>query len=85
MPAMTITLSPSLDRRIKEKVQAGGYASADDFVLLALERECAGDEVNEWVRACAEEGFAQLDAGAAVEMTRHDFMQWLHQRRPSRA
>ena len=82
---MTITLSPALDRLIKEKVRAGHYASADDFVIHALEREFAGDEVNEWVRACAEEGFAQLDAGASVEMTRHGFLQWLDQRQPSRA
>ena len=83
--ALTVTLSPSLDRFVKEKVQAEGYASADDFGMHALERKCAGDEVDEWVRACAEEGFAQLDAGASVEMTRHDFMQWLHQSQPSRA
>lgn len=78
---MTITLSPSLDRLLKEKVQAGRYASADDAVVQALEREFAGDEVNEWVRACAEEGFAQLDAGDAVEMTRSNFMLWLANRR----
>lgn len=77
---MTITLSSALDRLIEDKVQAGRYASADAFVEQALEREFIGDEVNEWVRARAAEGFAQLDAGASVEMTRHDFVQWLNER-----
>jgi antitoxin ParD1/3/4 len=82
---MTITLQPPMDRLIAEKVQTGRYSSADQLVRQALEHELAGDEVNEWMRACAAEGFAQLDAGAAVEMNRDDFMQWLHQRRTSPA
>ncbi len=77
---MTVTLSPHLNRLVTEQVLTGRYASADDLVNAAVEHELAGDEVNAWLRSCAAEGFAQLDAGESVEMTRSDFMQWMANR-----
>ena len=77
---MTVTLSPHLNPLVNEQVRTGRYASADELVNTAVEHELAGDEVSVWLRACAAEGFAQLDAGDSEEMTRSGFMQWLASR-----
>ncbi len=78
---MTITLPPALDRIVRDKVNAGLYASETELVCEALRREFARDVVQEWVRAQASEGFAQLDAGESVDLTREELMTRLAQRR----
>jgi putative addiction module CopG family antidote len=78
---MTITLPPALDRIVRDKVNSGLYASESDLVCEALRREFSREAMHDWVRAKAAEGFAQLDAGNAVEMTREEFMKRLADRR----
>ena len=56
MSAMTITLPPALDRIVRDKVNAGLYASETELVCVALRREFARDAVHEWVRTQAAEG-----------------------------
>ena len=83
MSAMTITLPPALDRIVRDKVNAGLYASETELVCEALRREFARDAVHEWVRAQAAEGFAQLDAGESEELSREELMDRLAKRRAS--
>jgi antitoxin ParD1/3/4 len=78
---MTITLPPALDRIVRDKVNAGLYASESELVCEALRREFARDTVHEWVRAQAADGFAQLDTGESVDLTREELMGRLAQRR----
>ena len=80
---MTITLPPALDRIVRDKVNAGLYASEMELVCEALRREFARDAVHEWVRVQAAEGFAQLDAGESEELSREELMDRLTQRRAS--
>ena len=78
---MNITLPPALDRIVRDKVNAGLYASESELVCEALRREFARDAVHEWVRAQATDGFAQLDAGECEDISREELMGRLAQRR----
>ena len=78
---MTIILPPALDRIVRDKVNSGLYASESELVCEALRREFARDAVQEWVRAQAADGFAQLDAGDFEDITRDELMARLAQRR----
>ncbi|MEO7319178.1 MAG: hypothetical protein ABIZ56_09335 [Chthoniobacteraceae bacterium] len=79
--AMTITLPPALDRIVRDKVNAGLYASGTDLVCEALRCEFARDVVHEWVRVQAADGFAQLEAGEFEDLSREELMGRLSQRR----
>ena len=85
MSAMTITLPPALDRIVRDKVNAGLYASETELVCEALRREFARDTVHEWVRVQAAEGFAQLEAGEFEDLSREEMMGRLAQRRAARS
>ena len=78
---MNITLPPALDRIVRDKVNAGLYASESELVCEALRREFARDAVHEWVRAQAADGFPQLDAGESEDISREELMARLAQRR----
>jgi antitoxin ParD1/3/4 len=78
---MNITLPPALDRIVRDKVNAGLYASESELVCEALRREFARDAVHEWVRAQAADGFVQLDAGESEDISREELMARLAQRR----
>ena len=78
---MTITLPPALDRIVRDKVNAGLYASESELVCEALRREFARDAVHEWVRAQAADGFSQLDAGESEDISREELMGRIAQRR----
>ena len=78
---MIITLPPALDRIVRDKVNAGLYASESELVCEALRREFARDAVHEWARAQAADGFAQLDAGESEDISREELMGRLAQRR----
>lgn len=78
---MNITLPPALDRIVRDKVNAGLYANESELVCEALRREFARDAVHGWVRAQAADGFAQLDAGEAEDISREELLGRLAQRR----
>ena len=77
---MQITLTPELDRIVEEKVTSGLYESPSEVVRealrLMLERESALD----WLRHEAAAGFAQLDSGEVVEISRDDFLAEMRER-----
>ena len=78
---MNVTLPPALDRIVREKVNAGLYASESELVCEALRHEFARDAVQEWVRAQAAAGFVEIDAGESEELSREELMGRLAQRR----
>ena len=78
---MNITLPPALDRIVRDKVNAGLYASETELVCEALRHEFARDAAHEWVRTQAADGFAQLAAGECEEITREELMSRLALRR----
>ncbi|MDZ4289895.1 MAG: hypothetical protein U0984_18160 [Prosthecobacter sp.] len=78
---MTITLPPTLDLLVKNKVNSGLYANESEVVCDALRHEFAHDVVHEWVRAQAAAGFAQLDAGECDDVTREELLaRFVHRR-----
>lgn len=67
---MTIHLPSALDRMVRDKVLSGQFADETEVVCHALRSDMASDEVSSWIRAQAAEGFAQLDSGNHVDLTR---------------
>ena len=80
---MNITLPPALERIVRDKVNAGLYASETELVSEALRHEFARETGEAWVRAQAAAGFAQLDAGGCEEITREELLSRLERRRAS--
>ncbi|MGI3899842.1 MAG: ribbon-helix-helix domain-containing protein [Janthinobacterium lividum] len=61
---MQVAIPPAFEVFAREQVTAGGFASAEDVVLRALEAylENVAD-----LRSAVEEGFASLDRGEGVD------------------
>jgi antitoxin ParD1/3/4 len=59
---MNISLTPELEKRVQAKVESGLYNNASEVIREALRSE--GD--NDWLRAQAAIGYAQLEAGEAI-------------------
>ena len=77
---MQINLTPELDRLVEEKMATGLYESPSEVVRDALrllrERETALD----WLRREAALGFAQLEAGEVIDLSREEFLSQMRQR-----
>lgn len=66
---MNISLTPELDRLVKEKVASGLYNNASEVVREALRQSLRTDAANEWLAREAAIGFAQLQAGETVRIS----------------
>ncbi len=85
---MTITLNPEQERLVSQAMQAGGYKSADDVIVRALEVLRAEDgilhEQKEAISAKVDRAFEQFERGdfLSAEQSRVDMEQrkaaWLH-------
>jgi Arc/MetJ-type ribon-helix-helix transcriptional regulator len=80
---VTVTLTPELERLVREKIERGEYESAEALVgqavLLLLEEETAQDEIR--LRIEAAEG--EIDSGQFVEYetgTIHELARSVHER-----
>lgn len=71
---MTITLPSALDRLVRDEVARGLYANESEVVSEALRQKFASDAFAVWVREQASAGFAQLDSGEFVDLTREELM-----------
>ena len=60
---MNISLTPELDRAVKEKVASGMYNNASEVVREALRDMLAREQENQWLQREAAIGYAQLEAG----------------------
>lgn len=63
---MNISLTPELDRAVKDKVASGLYNNASEVVREALRALLARERENTWLEREAAIGFAQLEAGQTV-------------------
>jgi Arc/MetJ-type ribon-helix-helix transcriptional regulator len=68
---MSISLSPETQKLLKERMEAGRYASEDDLIRDALEtmHPIVGppfDHLDAETRAAIEEGLAQAERGEGI-------------------
>ena len=73
---MHISLTPELERAVKEKVASGLYNNASEVIREALRLAMKLEAENEWLKREAAIGFAQLEAGETVRVkTKKQFME----------
>ena len=77
---MTITLPPTLQRLVSEKITAGLYATESEVVSDALRQQFAADNYLIWVKEQASLGFDQLDQNQSVLLTEDQLLSHLAQR-----
>jgi antitoxin ParD1/3/4 len=66
---MHVSLTPELEKIVKEKVDSGLYNNASEVIREALRLAIKADTENEWLKREAAIGFAQLQAGQTVRVT----------------
>jgi len=65
---MHVSLTPELERAVREKVESGLYNNASEVVREALRLSLKLEAENEWLKREAAIGFAQLEAGETVRV-----------------
>jgi len=65
---MNVSLTPELERFVKEKVASGLYNNASEVIREALRLTAKIEAENEWLKREAAIGFAQLEAGETVRV-----------------
>lgn len=58
-----MSLTPELDKAVREKVASGLYNNASEVIREALRVSLKQEAENEWLKREAAIGFAQLEAG----------------------
>jgi antitoxin ParD1/3/4 len=66
---MHVSLTPELEKVVKEKVDSGLYNNASEVIREALRLALKVESENEWLKREAAIGFAQLDAGDTLRVT----------------
>lgn len=66
---MHVSLTPELEKIVKEKVDFGLYNNASEVIREALRIALRFESENEWLKREAAIGFAQLEAGDMVKVT----------------
>ena len=66
---MNVSLTPELERFVKEKVASGLYNNASEVIREALRLTAKIEAENEWLKREAAIGFAQLEAGETVRVS----------------
>lgn len=65
---MNISLTPELEKAVKEKVASGFYNNASEVIREALRTALLKERENQWLAREAAIGYAQLEAGRTVEV-----------------
>jgi len=60
---MNVSLTPELEKAVKDKVESGLYNNASEVIREALRNSLAAESENQWLKRQAAIGFAQLEAG----------------------
>jgi len=66
---MHVSLTPQLEKSVKEKVASGLYNNASEVIREALRESFKRDQENDWLRREAAVGFAQREAHAVTRVT----------------
>jgi antitoxin ParD1/3/4 len=64
-----VSLTPELERFVKEKVESGLYNDASEVIREALRLALRLESANDWLKREAAIGVAQLDAGETIRVT----------------
>ena len=65
---MHVSLTPELERAVRDKVASGLYNNASEVIREALRLALKQEAENEWLKREAAIGFAQLEAGETVRI-----------------
>jgi antitoxin ParD1/3/4 len=65
---MNISLTPELERAVKNKVATGLYNNASELIREALRESLRREHENEWIQREVAIGFAQLEAGETIRI-----------------
>lgn len=65
---MNISLTPELEKLVQAKVESGLYNNASEVIREALRDSLRREGDNDWLRAQAAIGYAQLEAGEAIRV-----------------
>lgn len=65
---MHISLTPELEKAVKDKVDSGLYNNASEVIREALRLSLRMEAENDWLKREAAIGFAQLEAGNTVRV-----------------
>ena len=60
---MNVSLTPKLEKAIREKVESGLYNNASEVIREALRIAHRQEQENDWLKRVAAIGYAQLEAG----------------------
>jgi antitoxin ParD1/3/4 len=66
---MHVSLTPKLEKMVKDKVNSGLYNNASEVIREALRLSAKVEAENAWLQREAAIGFAQLEAGDVVRVT----------------
>lgn len=80
---MTVTLTPELEKLVREKIDRGEYDSAEALVGQAVQRLIEEDTVEDEIRLRIEIAEAEIDSGQFVEYdagTIHELARNVHER-----
>lgn len=73
---MHVSLTPELEKAVKNKVASGLYNNASEVIREALRIAMKQEVENEWLKREAAIGFAQLEAGETVRVrTKKQFLE----------
>lgn len=65
---VNISLTPELERAVKDKVASGLYNNASEVIREALRHSLIREQENQWLSREAAIGFAQLELGQTIEV-----------------
>ena len=65
---MNISLTPELEKAVKEKVDSGLYNNASEVIREALRLSLKQEAENDWFKREAAIGYAQLEAGETIRI-----------------
>lgn len=63
-----VSLTPELEKSVKDKVDSGLYNNASEVIREALRLASKMEAENDWLKREAAIGFAQLEAGETVRI-----------------
>jgi antitoxin ParD1/3/4 len=72
---MNISLTPELEKAVKQKVESGLYNNASEVIREALRNSLAAESENQWLKRQAAIGYAQLEACLTTRVeSKEEFM-----------
>lgn len=69
---MNISLTPELEKVVRERVESGLYNNASEVIREALRDSLRRERESEWLVREAAIGYAQLQSGATIEVRTRD-------------